>query len=223
MVQIKEVQDVVRSLYESRQSRGKVEVYLRLVSNCANGIINKAAKNRSNFNLDSCYDVADASFLRELEVFRVVSISDYYDKDAEGEYTSDGIFDYALVTINDPIYIQSLNGWVNDLPNILNYGIFSLNTITGEAYCLDNGDTFLPYSGMFRVLKAFLNESSHCLSYENIYRVFRDEKDPDLSRMTPEAIHQIIGDIREKLSMKGKLSKLFVSSSNQYVLRPTLD
>lgn len=230
LVQINEIQNLVKSLHENRQSKDPAKIYLPLVNECVTKIIEKASINREGFDLDPCFNSDDVSFLRELEKHKVISLKDIYEDEEDEVVKIDGRLELAPygyytadVIVNDVKFIENLNRWVNDLPSIINYGIFSLNTITGEAYCLNNVGIFLPNSGMLSVLKAFLNEPSHCLSYERIYRLFHgDEKEIDIYLMTPQSIHQIIWDIRDKLFMTGKLSKLFVSSSNQYALRPSL-
>ena len=220
LVQIKEVQNIVRFLYENRHSKDEVEIFLPLVNNCVNATIKKAAVNMDNFNLDPCYSLEDFTFLKELEVSKVISIKDLCDRDESGDYTRSGGDDLALVTIGKPKFIETLCGWVNDLPHILSYGPFSLDTTTGEAYCMDKQYNFRTNGGEFEVLKAFLEASNKSLSFVEIYKLSHpDEQLEDEKDISQQAVHQMIGDIRDRLSMKGKLSKLFLPSSKRYFLK----
>lgn len=210
--------DLIRQLYENRKNIEEVITGSPLkgefIDKLRYPFESDSDEDHNDYLDDKYFTLGDRLILRELEKLKAIVVNGYFQE--EGPTLS--------VSIINQRQIERIHGWANDSKSgfVVNYGIFGLNTITGEAYCLNNMGIFLPNSGMLRVLKAFLNEPSHCLNYKSIYKIFRNEENPNWDRMTPESIHQIIWDIREKLSMTGKLSRLFVSSSNQYVLRPSL-
>lgn len=208
LLQDRDIQAVVSDLYKSRKSTDVVTVFLPLANKRLAEIgFDPNHKNREN--LVVCFTLNDSLLLNELFKLGVLSKE-------EGTDDDEGLS--AFVKINSPEFIERLYEWVKDTSLIVNYGIFSLHTFTGEAYCLDNKYIFHTNKGLFRVFQAFLKEPTHILAYGKIYNIFQDS---DRLTCGSETIHQIIGEVREKLQMKGKLSKLFIPSSDKYILKPS--
>ena len=207
LIRDEHIQSIVSDLYRNRTSKG-VSVFLPL----ANERFNKIASDPEHEGVDNldelCFHLDDTLLLDEFIKLNILSVS----KDCTDEDD-----DFTMcVRINDPEFIEHVYGWIKDKNLILNYGFFSLHTFTGEAYCLDNKYIFHTNKGLFRVFRAFLEEPTHILTYAKIYNTFQDS---DRLTYRSEAIHQIIGEIKEKLYMKGSLSKLFIPSSDKYYLK----
>lgn len=214
LIQDKDIQWMVSGLYKNMRSEEAVFVSLPLANKRFNKIADDPDHEGAEKLNELCFNLEDSMLLNELLELKIISIS------REGMGDDD---DFAVyVKINNPEFIEELHEWVKDSALILNYGIFSLHTFTGEAYCLDNKCVFHTGKGLFRVFKAFLKGQTHILDYTTIYMMFHEGNNRRQLGPLPFEIHQIVGDIREKLGMKGKLSKLLISSSNQYLLKPGL-
>lgn len=208
---------IITDLYKNRDSKSDTSIYLPIANRRFDEICEDPSHEGYEKLNDICFTLNDTSFLRTLEDLKVLKISMLtVDDDGEGG----GMGYIAVVQIRNSDYIEHLHEWVMDSNLILNYGIFSLHIFTGEAYCLDNKYKFHTGKGLFRVLRAFLEEKTHILGFQTIYKTFHaDEKEINMDLMLPESIHQVIGDIKENLMMKGKLSKFFITSSSQYILK----
>lgn len=216
LIQDEDIQSLIADLYGKRKETVMTTVFLPLANKRIAEIgFDPDHEGAENFE-ELCFSLDDTLLLTELEKLKVLSIKIFTVDDDGGSFI-------AMVKIINQEYIQQIYEWITDKDLIINYGIFSLHTFTGEAYCLDNKYIFHTGKGLFRVFRSFLEEPTHILDYQTIYKMFyKGEKDVLISQMGSEQIHQIIGDIREKLLMKDELSRLFITSSNQYVLKPGL-
>lgn len=211
----KEVQEIVKDLFKMHNSMKEAIIYLPLLNDCIYRTIKKASVEMGSFNIENCFNMEDVILLEELNKLKVLELKDVFEKEAnEGM----GLGYVATILIKNKKYIEFLYQWICDLRLIINYGIFSLHTFTGEAYCLDSKYIFHTNKGLFRVFKAFIEEPTHIFTYKQIYQHYQDST-ADTLRYNSETIHQIIGEIREKLQMKGKLSKLFLPAGDRYILK----
>lgn len=205
----KNIQHIVKELNERKSSKDIIPIYLPLANECINKIADDPNLHEQGFN--SCYELSDSLLINELINIKVLSTpNDYvFTENDNGLFVAD-------IIINNPDFIEHYYEWIKDADHILNYGIFSLHTFTGEAYCLDNKSVFPTDSGIFRVFKAFIQEPTHILSYNQINSVFinDDIQDPDSL-----VIQQAIYKIKKKLDMEGEFKKLFLPSGNKYLLR----
>lgn len=208
----KDVQSLISDMYKARDQK-VVSVYLPLANKQYEKICEDPYHEGSDKIEELCFQQADTKFLKTLESLKVLTIKTLMDDD-DGEGGGMGFI--ANVVIKRPEYIAHLYEWIKDAGLILNYGIFSLHTFTGESYCLDSMYVFHTGKGLFRVFKRFLEEPTHILAYEVIYHTFQGS---DKLTFGSEQVHQIIGEIREKLQMKHKLSALFRPSNDTYILR----
>lgn len=193
LIQDKFIQSMVADLYKHRKETDPVTIFLPLT----NDRFNKIASDPDHEGIENfeelCLTFDDSLFLNELFKLRVLSKKECADEDFS-----------ACVKIINPEFIEHIHAWIKDKNLIINYGIFSLHTFSGEAYCLDNKYVFHAGKRSFRVFRSFLEEPTHILDYQTIYKIFyKGEKNRPTYRMSPTQIHQIIGDIREKLHMKG--------------------
>jgi uncharacterized protein YfkK (UPF0435 family) len=206
LIKDKDIQGMVSDLYKHRKGTDPVTIFLPLT----NDRFNKIASDPDHEGIENFNEIRltfdESLFLDELFKLRVL----VYSEECANEDFS------ACVKIINPEFIEQIYEWIKDKDLIINYGIFSLHTFTGEAYCLDSKYIFHTNKGLFRVFQAFLKEPTHILAYKKIYNIFQDS---DKLTSGSETIHQIIGEIREKLQMKGKLSKLFIPSSDSYILK----
>lgn len=211
LVEDKNIQNMIAELNEKKDEKGGISIYFPLANSCMNRIALNPNLYEEGF--DSCFKLNDSLLVNELIRMKILSkSSDCYGWDDDTSSV------YGLV-IEKPNYIKHLYEWAREINTILNYGIFSIHTFTGEAYCEDSEYTFHTSKGLFVVFKAFLAEPTHILSYKQIYDLFQKSNKVKVDYYK-EAVHQIIGEIREKLNMKGSKSKLFLPSDNKYFLRP---
>lgn len=219
-----DLQGVAKELYQKRNSEKEVSIFLPLANDCADKIASGVATNIGSSDLKDCWNLKDTMLLGELEKFKVLAVKLITEGDDSAGRTIGFV---AIVKINNQSFLEYLNGWVDDLSYITNYGIFSLHAFSGEAYCLDHKYIFHTNKGLFRVFLAFLKEPTHTLSFKRIFQEFTanldvcsaNDQETGKVSYSSESIHQIIGEIREKLLMKGKLSKLFLISGDTYLLK----
>ncbi|MCX6793722.1 MAG: hypothetical protein NTY06_01310 [Candidatus Gottesmanbacteria bacterium] len=211
-LQDKDIQSVISDLYENRAKKDAVSIYLPFANKRYDEICDDPYHEGSDKANDLYFALDDTKLLKLLERTKILKIKELSDDD-DGEGGGMGLV--AMVTIIKPEYIEHLYEWIKDDSFILNYGIFSLHTFTGEAYCRDNQYIFHTNKGLFRVFQAFLTEPTHILPYQKIYNYFQGGEKP---KCGAEKVHQIIGEVKEKLRMTGKLSKLFIPSEDKYFL-----
>jgi len=217
LIQNRDIQGMIADLYKNRISKNVFNIYLPLVNERFTDLCIDQYHDHTN-DFDNSISRNDMVLLNELEKLQIIN-NDGITEDEDGD--GQGLGFVAMVTIINPQFIELLYKWIKDTELIINYGIFSLHTFSGEAYCQDNKGKFHTGKGLFRVFLTFLKEKNHILDYSRIYKIYHeDEKNVDMEKMVPEDIHQIIHDIKDNLSMKGSLSKLFMPSSNQYILYP---
>ena len=216
-------------LYQIRKRKAPVFIYMPLTNKCISNFYAHSSDNSDEEVLrqqgmipDYCFNQSDYRFLEELRKLRALRIllkESGFDTDINW---------YARIQINNPLVIERVYQWMQDdrSKRILHYGIFSLNLYTGEAYCKDNQYIFDPHRGMFKIFKAFLENKKHELSYEEIYAINQNkakEETGEVDSAIKLTAQQNIGDIKERLSMKGELAKLFVPTGMSYMLHPGLD
>lgn len=214
----KEIRDVVADLYRNlkKNDNDLVSVYLPLANKRFLQICEDPYHQGSDRIDQLCFSLDDTKLLKALEKQKVIIIKGITeDEDDEGNGT--GFI--AGITISEPEYIRHLHNWAKDFNLIVNYGVFSLHSFTGEVYCMDNKYIFHTGRGLFRVFLEFLTEPTHILTYRRIYDLFQRVEGADFDNF---AIHQIVGEIREKLHMTGKLSELLVTAGDRYLLKPEL-
>lgn len=209
-----QIKPILASLYNSRKHNGFFQVQLSI----ANEQFNKYAHLQSSGL--SAYDPSevnwsiflqhnDMKLINELKKLNIIQV---------------GSMDYAgfclEVAINDSDYIEKMRYWFMDNKDILIYGLFTLDTLTGEAYFQNYRYVFQPNMGFYRVMRAFLEKPDHTLSHKEISCAYQGTENISLAK-EGSVVNQIIGDLRERLKMRGKMSNLFVPSDRKYLLRPS--
>ena len=200
---------MVRYLYERRMEKEALSVYLPLANDRMNEIAENPELHDEGF--DSCFEKDDSTLINELIRLKVLSRPKEYNFSED----DDGSF-IATVKVENPDSVEHFYKWIRGQDYIINYGVFSLHTFTGEAYCMDNRYDFDTSMGLFRVYKAFLEEPTHILSYVQIHNLFHRENITNVSEA--KFINQTISEIREKLKMTEALSKLLIPADKKYLL-----
>lgn len=222
------VREVVTVLHQKGEHGGKTFIYMPLVNKCISDFYSHPADDVRNMMLqqegripDYCFNQLDYQLLEELQRLGILKI--LYQESGFDDNSS-WIAHIKTISLSA---MKKIYQWMQDNQNkrIFNYGIFSLNIYTGEAYCKDNQYIFRPHRGMFKIFKAFLENQRHELSYEEIYAISQNkakEETEDADSAIKITVQQNIGDIKERLGMKGKLAKLFVPTGMSYMLHPGL-
>lgn len=213
LAQDKEIQGMVLDLYLRRDKKDSLWIYLPYANKRQMEFAPKEELNEElrEEGYDPYFKLKDTSLISELEYLNVLhrpEENNFFD-DEDGSFI-------ATVVIDKPDFIDYLYNWIKDSEYILNYGIFSLHKYTGEAYCEDNKYTFDTSKGLFRVMKAFLENTKHILTFNEIVDKFQGEHVVDYD---PQRVYQAINDIKDKLKMTGKFSKLFLTSDGTYLLK----
>lgn len=217
------VSALVLEIYkEAKISKGKFIHYPKNIYKCYDMVLNKVYElslEDYDKEINKCEKMSDNLYIelliREKIIFGKYGISiSKYEKSVD-----DGHKVLEVEEIDMDRFKEHVE-WIKDSSLIRNYEIFSLHTFTGKAYCLNNSCVFHTDKGLFRVFKAFIEEPTHILSFKQIFQIYHGGTSEALTlKLTPQDIYQIIGEIREKLQMKGKLSKLFLPSGDKYLLK----
>jgi len=208
----KTIQGMVKGLYEEKDTVGPISLYLPYANDRMNKVNENMYLNGEEVEYDSCFKLEDSQLINELTRLGVLSHKSdvkFYEWDDENG-SACGLI------IKNPAFIEHYHKWIRDLEHILNYGVFSLHTFTGEAYCLDNRGDFKTSSGIFRVFQELMRDPSHVLTYNQVADLCFEEHVQDFE---VQVVHQAIYDIREKLKIKGDMSELIVSADKKYLLR----
>lgn len=214
LLQDVQIKPLLSSLYKNRKNTSHSQVQLPIANERFNiyaalqssGL---SAHDPTDINIDSFFEFNDMKLLKELNDLKVVGIIKVHYED----------FSVSLV-VKDADYIEKMRYWFMNNEEIVLYGLFALDRFTGEAYCGNYRYVFQPNMGLYRVMRAFLEEPSHTLSHTQISCLYQGTENESLAK-EGSAVNQIIGDLRERLSMKGKMSGLFVPSDRKYLLRPS--
>jgi len=208
LLQVKQNHQIIFDLYKSIKYNEVAYFFLYIVNESWNKIAEDPYHEGADDFWKKVNDFDDSRLLIELCKLKIIS--------RKNESLVDDEFS-VCVEVEIPKYIEKFHYWLEDERLILNCGMFSLHTFTGESYCGNNKYNFHTSRGLFRVFKAFLTEPTHILTYNQIRSIFMDN--PEEKADDRLKIHQTIGEIKEKLNMKGEFSELFVSSGKEYLLR----
>jgi len=216
----KSVKNLIKEIDKKLIINPSFDLYLSAVSSCLSDAY--ADQNLHNQNpkayqnaIDDCYQNNETIFLDSLTKQNIISC-DYTLED-------DGTFFIAKIKALNIALVKSIIRWVKQERFIIHFGIFSLNTFTGEAYCLDNKYLFKPGTGYYDLFKEFLVRKKHFVSFEEIcliqQQTFKDPNDR-LSKSTflpnekknnelADLANQKIKYLKKKLNMKSGIGKLF--------------
>lgn len=208
----KATHNIIKELFRKRKDKKIISIYLPLVTENVNNFFMQ--NNGVNHIPDSCFNQTDLLLVKNLEKIKAIKIKEISLGDNDRWFVT--------IKIKNIAIIEKINEWLSHIDNIINYGIFSLDTLTGEVYCRDNMARFHPSKGKFRVFREFINDENHRLSYKRIISKHEDKPEEKIEIDSSFVIetNQIIKDIKKSLKMKDKLSKLFIPAGNAYKLMP---
>lgn len=198
-----------------------VDVYLPYLSQIIENY-NEQKRIESGFDTENYESVfrrahsqADSLFLVALEKEGVIKLLGFGDDD----YT-------IFVKIKNKSFIRALLHWIEFIqPYLDTYGITSIDTSSGDVYCLDEKSNLNPNKGMYKILKEMIKTSTHRISYERIC-LLRDTKNQDNiknNRTKSEIANQVVKDIKKALHLNKDLKKIIrVSDESEYILLPDI-
>lgn len=205
-------------LLEQEKSGDKIKVSLPLLESSIEKYIEDYKSSHSDTPTkipNSVFDTPDYQLIEALTKNKVISSDIGPDEDMSW---------FALIKILNKPFLEKCYQWARDASkgNIISYGVFSLHRFTGEAYCSDTGTRLTPSRGLFHLFKAFLERAGHELTLQEII-YYRDQdrfKNPGNVKLelNKHLVYENIKDLKERLQMKGKLTKLFVSTGKGYKL-----
>ena len=221
-----DIVDMVSSMYQLRESREQITVYLPNANRNWNKDQETVFDHESKGQLwmIDYKELMDPTRHMKYEDTNFLSLLNSYGYIDDLTITlTEGDTIVVLTKIKNIKLIAKLHFWVRSKNYIFEYGLFSLNELTGEAYCEDVSTIFRQSSGQFRTLRAFLIDKNHTLTHTQILNIFND-KDPltllEIGTVEKTQVYQIVKDIKRKLGVKGSKSNLFLSIGNAYKLLP---
>lgn len=158
-------------------------------------------KERYEKNIESCYKLVDNKYI-------VLLINE---KILKGIYNMDesGFFKLEVIKTNID-HFKKLVKWIEEEKYINNYGLFSLNTLTGEAYFNDNKTIFKPATGYYNLFKEFITTKNKCLTFQEIVEIQQLNKSLIKAEDIKNYAREIIKHLKRKLSMKSGSGKLLI-------------
>jgi hypothetical protein len=208
-----DVRALVLEIYEEAKYGGEFTHYPKKINSCYDKALEDSYKTdlqSYNKDVEKCRKLLDNFYIKLLIEKQIIT----------GLYFAVSGHRCVRVEEIDMNRLKEHVKWVKDSSLIRNYGIFSLHTLTGKAYCLDNSYIFDPNMGFFRVFKAFIEKPTHMLSYMEIYEIYYDKPGSSLTKnFNNGKIHSIIDDIKDKLRMKEKFPNMFIYLNDSYFLK----
>jgi len=155
---------------------------------------------------------------------REIEFLDALQEDGSIEWTNmdyEGGVDAKILTKNTRLLFK-LEEWTIQLDRVHEFGDFCLNSLTGEAYCLDGFYQFVPGSGLFKLFDAFITREGHFLTHEEILKIQQNRE--ELTLVEKNSLHdrsrERINEIKKAFSMP-RLGKYLKSVGGVgYLLSP---
>jgi hypothetical protein len=151
--------------------------------------------------INSCSDSLENEFIELILKSKLI----------RGKFTSDED-GYPILIVNK-VFRAKFNllvKWIKNKKYIVERGVFSLNTLSGEAYFKDKLTKFRSGSGYYKLFKEMLISKKKYLTYEEIVNIhFGKKVNWSELEVKPEAIRHI-QELKKKLGMKDGHGKLFV-------------
>lgn len=198
------IENLTLEIFNKVIKEKKFEFYPARICDC----LNKAYSDQSLYiddkeiyekNIKACYELLDNEYIKLLIKEKIIT--------GKYDYDEDGFIMLNIKKINLPRF-KTLVKWVEEEKYINNYGLFSLNTLTGEAYFKDNKTTFRPGTGYYNLFKELMTTKQPYLSFDSIIEIQQQKKylyDEDVKK---GHIREIVKYLRKKLSMRSKSGKL---------------
>ncbi len=231
----KVVHDLIIEICDLYKKHGdKFEIYPTNVNSCLNSVYSEDSlyldSEAIKQNTNRCYEGNELKMLDLLKINEVIELK--YDSGEDG-----GSCIAEIKIINHELF-KDISNWVLKNKLIITYGLFSLNTLTGEAYCKDNYHLFKPGSGYYDLLKEFLKKKNHFLNFEEMVNiqqqeykkvggvitrsdyVYDERKNSELQNKAKNNIKYL----QKNLKMREGLGELFKTYEKRgFILLPDLD
>lgn len=136
----------------------------------------------------------DIQFIEILEKEKVVFVTSLIMVDRYKHYVSN-------LKVNNREALEQIYDWLKAGSEILEYGIFSLNAITGEAYCGDRFFRLQPNRGPFRVFRALLQAKGKRVTFQHLYQLYYPGEEIKEAQ-AGEAVYEIIKTLRRTLDIE---------------------
>ncbi|MFA5135886.1 MAG: hypothetical protein WC489_00655 [Patescibacteria group bacterium] len=191
-----------------KANKGKTfHLYPKVVNSC----LNKAYGDKERYdqyggaayqsNINKCYELLESKYI-DLLIKQKIVVGNYLLDEDENL-----ILNVKNIAMTKFI---SMVKWAKENRYILNYGLFSLNTLTGEAYFKDYKTSFRPGTGYYNLFKELITTNKSYLSFDEIVEIQRQKKNLFVTEDVKSFAKEIIKHLKRKLAIKSKSGKLFV-------------
>lgn len=164
-------------------------------------------------NIDDCYKNKELLFLNVLADDGAITWSNL----------DDSGFITAEVIVRDPKYIFTLETWVSQGCQVIEYGDFMLNCISGVGYCLDKYHQFTPHSGIYRLFKSFITNKNHSLRHTTIVSTHENKEESTYHADELKEAHKtsrlLVNEIKKAFVLSPHCG-YFVANDEGYSLNP---
>lgn len=152
-------------------------------------------------NIKACYELLDNEYIDLLIKEKIITGKYNYDEDG-----------FLMLNIKkiDLLRFKILVKWVEEKKYINNYGLFSLNTLTGEAYFKDNRTIFKPATGYYNLFKEFITTKNKYLTFQEIVEIQQLNKSLIKAEDIKNYARAVIKHLKRKLSIKSGTGKLLI-------------
>jgi len=196
---------LVKRIYKSSKVKEKFEIYPEETNKCLNNayadqILQDINPDQYQKAVDRCSDISENEFIKLILKNNFV----------RGKFILDE--DSFPVLIVDKVLKNKFNlivEWVRDRKYIIDSGLFSLNTLTGDAYFRDKFAPFRSGGGYCDLFKAFLTTNKSFLSFQEIYDIQQQRVIKSTEGEIKQEAKECIKHLKKKLKMRSGEGRLF--------------
>lgn len=204
LLQDESVANFTLQIFEKSKKENKFNIYPKRVNYCLETACADKdlwAENKKAYqaNIDSCYKLPENEYI-DLLIKEKIIIGKYC-VDEDGSL----ILNIEKIVINK---FSELVKWVKDREYLINYGLFSLNTLSGVAYFKDHKATFRPGTGYYSLFRELLVTKKLYLSFSEIVEIQQQRKLQSTEEDIKNDAIEYIKHLKRKLRMRSGAGKL---------------
>lgn len=210
---------LIEIIKKDQDLKEKITIFPAKINSCLNSVFSDDSRwnfdNNPNWSFENaisnCFDNFEFEICDQLHKEKIIRFNSDLDE------SDSCVFHIEILNLEKFLKITK---WLKESRYIINYGFFSLNRLTGEAYFMDNSYKFKPGTGYYNLFKKFLVKSDHQLLFSEIYSIQQKTNLKDNSENHKSEAIEIIKEIKQKLQMKDGFGELFkIYEGEGYILR----
>lgn len=219
LLQNESVINLTLQIFEKTKNRDKFKFYPEGVNSC----LNKAYSNQSLYyedeevykeNINLCCRLPENKYIELLIKNKVIK--------GKYEFNADGanlILDVKKIKKDQ---YNEIVRWAKNKKYIINSGLFSLNTLSGEAYFKNNKSYFRTSTGYYYLFRELLTTKKDYLSFDEIVEIQQQKKHQLTKEQFKEEAKRHIKHLRRKLKIGAGTELFKMNQGIGYTLQANL-